>query len=130
MAVALFGAISYAISRGTEGGIKTIEGVRDDSMSTQSQGCTNAINAAQRRLQGRGCGSMISSLSDGSNLNPDAPQDGSCSIFHVNGGGVSRYCGGDQTGGGPPVAVGSCGESPVVGQTCGNGLIYIGVLGS
>jgi hypothetical protein len=37
---------------------------------------------------------MISSLSDGSNLNPDAPQDGSCSIFHSNGGGISRSCGG------------------------------------
>jgi hypothetical protein len=128
VAVALFGAISYAISRGTEGGIKTIEGVRDDAMVTKSQGCTNAINSAQRRLEVRGCGSIISTLADGSNPNPDAPQDGSCSIYHTNGGGVSASCGTEIAASGfnPPLtmAIGDIYQDVIYGGTFGGKRLF------
>ena len=60
---------------------------------------------------------MISSALDGSNTSPGAPQDGSCSVYHINGGGVKP-----------------CASSPTcdltalaLGDSCG-GLYYIGNL--
>lgn len=92
VAVALFAALAYAFMHGTRSGIAMFEGEEDKAMVTASQDCTNAINIAMKRLQARGCGDFISSESDGSNADPNAPSDGSCAIYHPNGGGVKPSC--------------------------------------
>jgi hypothetical protein len=122
IAVALFGMLAYAFSQGSRTSMGWIEKERQDAAVTGTQDCTNAINMAQKRLQARGCGSMISSLADGSNPNTGAPSDGSCSIYHSNGGGVKANCVP------PPAPADPCTTGPI-GTTCSDGAIYIGDMG-
>lgn len=63
---------------------------------------------------------MISMNPDGSNSVTGAPSDGSCSIFHPNGGGA-KLCTVD-----PVVAAPTCGASPAIGELCGDGTIHVG----
>jgi hypothetical protein len=122
IAVALFGMLAYAFSQGSRTSMGWIEKERQDAAVTGAQDCTNAINMAQKRLQARGCGSMISSLADGSNPNTGAPSDGSCSIFHPNGGGVKADCVP------APSSTDSC-TTGAIGTACSDGAIYIGDAG-
>ncbi|HEU4839516.1 MAG TPA: hypothetical protein VFS88_08920 [Micavibrio sp.] len=122
IAVALFGMLAYAFSQGSRTSMGWIEKEKQDAAVTGAQDCTNAINMAQKRLQARGCGSMISSLEDGSNPNTGAPADGSCSIFHPNGGGVKANCV-------PPPSSGDPCTTGSVGEVCSDGAFYIGDTG-
>ena len=65
---------------------------------------------------------MISSLADGSNPNPNAPTDGSCSLYHPNGGGV-KACTGIAAASGAD----SCLGTPASGTLCADGSIYAGM---
>lgn len=87
-------------------------------MATQSQDCMNAISMATKRLEAKGCGSFISSEADGSNSDPNAPADGSCAIYHPNGGGVKAACAT------PSCNIASLGS---LGDTC-DGIVYLGTL--
>lgn len=118
--VALFGALTYAFMGSTRVSLSWVQSEQDMAAATASLDCTNAIGLAHKRLEARGCGAMISSAPDGSNNLPGAPSDGSCSIYHMNGGGV-KNCG-------IPIASGApCGPSPSIGQVCGDGSIYAGL---
>lgn len=123
IAVALFGMLAYAFSQGSRTSMGWIEKEKQNAAVIGGQDCTNAINMAQKRLEARGCASMISSLSDGSNPNPGAPGDGSCSIFHPNGGGVKANCV-------PAPSAGDPCTTGAVGDDCSDGAIYIGDVGS
>lgn len=92
IAVALFAALAYAFMQGSRSSLTFLEKEQDEAAVTQSQDCTNAINMATKRLEARGCGSLISSEADGTNSDPNAPSDGSCAIYHPNGGGVKASC--------------------------------------
>lgn len=117
--VALFGMLIYAFNRGTRTSLSWIEGEKDKADVTRSTECANNLNLAQKRLELRGCAGMISVSSDGVNTNPDAPTDGSCSIYHPNGGGL-RPCDG------VVVASDPCASSPARGDRCADGSFYLG----
>ena len=116
--VALFGLISYAFLQNSRGGMNWIKGEQSKAETTNSQDCSNAVNMAARRLDARGCSGLISYHGDGTNEIPGAPTDGSCSIFHANGGGVKK-CG----------SLATCSTSELaalaIGQQCG-GQVYAG----
>ena len=86
IAVALFAALAFALMQGSRNNLNLITGERDRAAATQSQDCTNAIDLAVKRLEARGCGNKISYQTDGSNPAAGAPVDGSCSVYHANGG--------------------------------------------
>lgn len=94
-----------------------IESEKSNATATQDLDCANATDMALRRLRTRGCGSLISYAADGSNAKPGAPSDGSCSLYHPNGGGVKI-----------------CGDSPycpladlAVGEACNDQIVYVGL---
>lgn len=120
VAVALFGMLAYAFMNSTQTGLGWYENEKANASQTASADCQLAVASATKRLEMRGCGAMISNLADGSNPAPNAPTDGSCSIYHVNGGGV-KACTGLATGG-----VDNCLISPTPGMICADGTIYAG----
>lgn len=63
-------------------------GEKSKADATKIQQCAMAVSMATKRLQLRGCGTQISLAEDGSNSIAGAPTDGSCSVYHVNGGGI------------------------------------------
>lgn len=87
--VALFGALSYAVLQGSRTSVGLIESEQDKAATTASADCANATALAVKRLEVRGCANLVSYASDGTNFISGAPQDGSCSVFHPNGGGVN-----------------------------------------
>ncbi len=119
VAVALFGLISYVFLQNTRGNIGMIGSEAAKASGYQSADCANAVNMAMKRLNARGCTGMISLEADGSNPAPGAPTDGSCSIYHSNGGGA-KPC----TGLGAPAA--PC-TVPNIGDACPDGSVYAGI---
>lgn len=85
MAVALFAALSFAFLRSTRSSVSMMKAEATDAAQIAPLDCANTFSMAQKRLALRGC-TTISDRANGSN--PDHP-DGSCSIFHPNGGGVA-----------------------------------------
>lgn len=123
VAVALFGLLAYALLQGSQGNMNMITNEAGKAAASQAQDCSNAVNMATRRLEARGCTGMISLNPDGSNSAvAGAPTDGSCSVYHPNGGGA-KFCGTAS----PPVTASPCGASPATGDTCTDGTIYVDV---
>ncbi|PZQ46739.1 MAG: hypothetical protein DI551_04615 [Micavibrio aeruginosavorus] len=118
IAVALFGLISYVFLQNSRGNTSTITGVASEAQGYQSQDCTNAINMAVKRLQSRGCAN-VSYNNDGSDDNEGAPKDGSCAVFHPNGGGA-KPCNN------LAVTPLPCGASAEPGDICPDGSVYAG----
>ena len=122
VAIALFGLLGYAFLQGTRGSTTIITDTASKAQATDAMQCNNSIAMAVKRLEVRGCGNMISYISDGSNDHANAPTDGSCSVFHPNGGGV-KVC--DLS-----IAVGPnpCKASiaPAFGTICNDGSLYMG----
>lgn len=121
IAVGLLGGLSYAFLQGSRTSTTLITSEADKATTYKSQDCTNAVNMATKRLQARGCGAMISTLEDGSNTNPGAPTDGSCSVYHPNGGGV-KSCGT------ATLPTDPCTTGPIA-AVCADGAFYIGDVG-
>lgn len=119
-ALFLLAALFYAVSNGTRSGLSLIEGERDKATAIGAQDCTNTIALATKRLEMRGCGTLISSAADGSNGNPGAPSDGSCSIFHPDGGAVKTSCA-------APAAPACTLTDLVIGDDCA-GVVYAGMV--
>lgn len=88
VAVALFGLLAYAFMKSSRTSTNWLQSEKTSAEATSALDCTNAIDMATRRLEARGCEGMISLLEDGSNPDPQAPNDGSCSVYNANGGGV------------------------------------------
>lgn len=123
--VALFGLLSFAFLRGTDGSTSWLQKEQSSAAATGDQDCATASSMAVKRLQLRGCGDKISYNADGSNNKVGAPTDGSCSIFHTNGGGV-KYCSGAVTE--PPCTAAQL-LALSIGQSCSDA-VYAGLDGS
>lgn len=121
VAVALFGMLGYAFMNSTKTSMGWYEDEKANASQIASADCQLAVASAVKRLEMRGCGTMISNLPDGSNPAPNAPTDGSCSIYHVNGGGV-KACTGLATGGAD-----NCRLAPSPGTMCADGTVYAGL---
>jgi len=119
IAVALFAMVTYAFLQGSRGNVGMMTSEAAKVSGYTSQDCTNSVNMGMKRLKARGCGTMISMNADGSNSSPGAPSDGSCSLYHPNGGGA-RPCNVSVT----PVAV--C-TVPAIGDVCPDGSVYAGL---
>jgi hypothetical protein len=120
IAVALFGALAYAFLKGsnTSTSMMTTEENQAKSTSTKMHG--TLVTSAAQRLKIKGCKPTEISYEtpDGEDINPNAPVDGRCHIYKVNGGGV-RY---------NPVNVEQdpCNTGPI-GTVCeSDGAIYVG----
>jgi hypothetical protein len=117
IAVALFAALGYAFFQGSRTSTSMMTGEASKAKGAEMQDCTNTVTMATKRLQLRGCGTRISLALDGTNTNPGAPTDGSCSVYHPNGGGA-KAC----------TMVPTCVlTSLAIGQGC-DGVIYAGSL--
>lgn len=121
IALSLFAALSWAFTRDTSSNIGWVQKEMNKASQTASADCQRTIASAMKRLQFRpACNGIISSMEDGSNPNPGAPDDGSCSIYHPNGGGVTSCVSATAAGPDP------CDLSPAPGTACANGTIYAG----
>lgn len=120
IAVALFGILAYAFMQSSRTSTSWLESERGKASATATADCANTLGLAVKRLEARGCTGMISMNADGTNTAPGAPTDGSCSVYHPNGGGA-KYC---DTGVTPPAQ--PCGSSPSIGDICSDGTIYAG----
>lgn len=119
--VALFGLLAFAFMRSTGTSTGWLKKEQSKAATTNAQDCTNAVNMAIKRLEIRGCGALVSYNSDGTNSNAGAPTDGSCSIFHSNGGGV-KPCNASAV---APACSTSQLQALSVGQSCGDA-IHVG----
>lgn len=118
IAVALFGALAYAFMSSSRTSTAWLENEQAKAAATGGQDCINTVNMAVKRLEARGCGTLISYREDGTPI-ADGPTDGSCSVFHTQGGGA-KPCGG--------LAVEVCSLDDLnVGETC-DGAIYAGMV--
>ncbi len=87
----LLGFLFLTFTHGSRSNMAWLKDEEGRATVVASATCTTETAAAVKRLESRGCGSSISYATDGSNTLPGAPTDGSCSIYHPNGGGI-RYC--------------------------------------
>lgn len=117
VAVALFGLVAFAFLQGSRGNLNMITNEAGKAASYQGQDCQNSVDMAVKRLTARGC-ETISYNNDGSDVN-GVMGDGSCSVFHPNGGGA-KPCNLSTT----PVAV--C-TVPTIGDVCPDGSVYAGL---
>lgn len=122
VAVALFAALSYAVTHSTRSGGGDIAKEKATLAAGVSDDCNATVNAAVTRMTVAGnCTSQQISyqLPDGSNSNPLAPVNKSCNVFHTAGGGVA------------PCGVYALGSHPcmlelAIGESC-NGVVYAGI---
>ncbi len=119
VAVILFAALSWAWMQNSRGGAAWVLNEQSKAATTASTSCQNQIDAGLRRLAARGCGSFTSYSETGALLGTAGePSDGSCALYHPNGGGV-KPCGGIVPSSDP------CAASPTAGTLCGDGTIYV-----
>lgn len=88
IAVALFAGLSYAFMRGTGTSTSLLTSEQAKANATKDTQCIQAIALAMKRLTLRGCSSSQIS-SDKTGAVGSGPADGSCAIYHINGGGVA-----------------------------------------
>lgn len=90
--IALFAALSYAISDGTRGGTAQLTAQQADLAATEILDYASSIKRAVQELQINGCSdtevSFDNAFVSGYSHN-NAPSDNSCHVFHPNGGGLS-----------------------------------------
>ncbi len=87
VAVALFGLLAFAFMQGSRSNVSWLGTEQQKAADYSSQDCTNAINMATKRLTARGCTAAEISADETGAVGA-GPADGSCAIYHVNGGSV------------------------------------------
>ena len=122
IAVALFAALSYAVTQSSRGGgsIEREQQMIDQAVSEQ---CNASVDYAVNKVKLlNGCDSSEISyeLADGDNPNPNAPADERCHVFRANGGGTVPC--------GAYLGLEFCDlESLAIGEKCPNGdVVYAG----
>lgn len=116
VAIALFGALSWAMLGNSRGSLSLIEAEIPKTDATAQGDCANAVNLGLKRLTARGCPSISLRLDGASTDTPD----GSCSVYTPNGGGV-KACRAESVAGFCPANL----YDLPLGAECG-GLVYIG----
>ncbi|EPR18419.1 hypothetical protein M527_12640 [Sphingobium indicum IP26] len=109
VAIALFGALSWAMLGNSRGSLSMIESERGKAEGTRQGDCSNTLTLAVQRLKLRGCTSYSFATEGG----------GDCGVFSPTGGGA-KAC---------PALAGWCVDNRALlqeGQACG-GIIYLGV---
>lgn len=115
VAVALFGAVSWAMLQDSRTSVRVIEAEAAKADPMRQGDCANTVNLALKRLALRGCAKVSYRLDGGSNTTPD----GSCSIYHPMGGAVAAC---------PMNTAEFCNDNLYdlqIGEDCG-GIVYIG----
>lgn len=91
IAVALFAALSYAVSQSSRSSGPSIKQEKETLQTAVTDDCTASVDTAMMRLKMvKGCDpTQISyELPGGGNANPQAPTDKRCHLFNTNGGGI------------------------------------------
>lgn len=125
IAVALIAALSYAVSQSSRGGGDAISDQKIELFSGGLLDYGNVLSKAVAQLRLRGC--QIGEISfandvDAAYANGAAPADGSCSVFHPNGGGVNVQPIEDEAflSGNPGYIYNASMQIQDLGSTCGN----------
>lgn len=122
LAVALFAALSYAVTQSIGGGVVDISSEQSDLDTAKQQSIQANIDGALWRLKLiNGCkdNEISYETPNGDNANPDAPGDNSCHVYHPDGGGVPYI----------ELAGGECALASLeVGEAC-DGVVYAGESG-
>jgi len=123
VAVALFGALAYAFMKGSRGSTSMMTEEQSKANSSTTQGQAMIVSQAVKRLKLRGCKDAQISYEtpSGANPNPQAPTDGRCHVYRVNGGGI-QFVGADVVPSDP------C-TTGAIGAVCSDSAIYIGSAG-
>ncbi len=90
--IALFGALSFVISKGTNTGISHMTDQQVQLAATEILDYSRAIKAAVHELQISGCSDTEISFENNivaGYTNPNSPSDESCHVFKMNGGGLT-----------------------------------------
>jgi len=90
--VALFAALSYAVSQGSRSGTQSISSEQANLAATEILDYAAAVRRVVQELQINGCADTeISFQANGNSgyVNPNAPSDNSCHVFHPSGGGIN-----------------------------------------
>lgn len=124
IAVALFAALSYAVTSSSRSGSGDISGEKAALDAAVNDQCNAAVAGAEQRLNiVKGC--TLDRISyeqpNGSNANPKAPTNKTCHVFHSKGGSVAP-CGAYALGDNP------CLATLAIGESC-NGVVYAGISG-
>ena len=91
MAVALFAALTYAVSRGNRGGTSTLTDQQAKLAAQEIIDYGNTVANAVQKLRLRGCTDTEISFENNTYagyINAGAPTDKSCHVFDVNGGNI------------------------------------------
>lgn len=89
--VALFAALSYAVSQGSRSGTQSISSEQASLAATEILDYATAVKRVVQELQINGCSDTEISFENNvvsGYTNPNSPSDNSCHIFHPNGGGL------------------------------------------
>jgi hypothetical protein len=99
VAVALFGALSYTMSKGNRAGVSNVGKEQASLAVSEMLENAQAIRRVVQQLQINGCDETEISFENTTTsgyTNPNAPTDESCHVFRPNGGGM-RYTAPDTT---------------------------------
>lgn len=91
IAVALFAALSFAITRSSGSGKTSTAAEKDQLNQATNNNCAANVESTVMRLtMMNGCNATTLSyeLPNGANANPDAPTNKKCHVFHPSGGGA------------------------------------------
>lgn len=89
--VALFAALSYAVSQGSRSGTQSISDEQAGLAVTEILDYASAVKRVVQELQINGCSDTEISFENtvvSGYINPNAPTDNSCHVFHPTGGGL------------------------------------------
>jgi hypothetical protein len=92
MAVALFAALNYAFNSSSRVSTSLLTDSEATTYANQIIAYGNEVKSTVKRLQLRGCSDAAISFENdvvSGYENPNAPDDGSCNVFNIAGGGLS-----------------------------------------
>lgn len=92
LAIALFAALSAVVSRGNRGTTSTLTDQQAKLAAQEIIEYGQAVSNAVQKLRLRGCTDTQISFENGvvsGYINPNAPNDNSCHVFDINGGGLN-----------------------------------------
>lgn len=92
LAIALFGALTFALSQGTRSGASSLTEEQASIAANEILAYSDLISQTIQKLKLRGCTDTEISFEnsfDSNYDNPNSPTDGRCGVFDVNGGALN-----------------------------------------
>jgi hypothetical protein len=110
--ISLFAALAYAFTQNSRSNVALMTNEMTHANQIHGEQCSQALNAARKRLTLRGC-AVISSDTKIEDIT-----DPKCGLYHPEGGGL-MVC--------AALTTATCGTAPSVGTKCPDGTVYAGI---